>query len=79
MKKDFLRKEMNANQYSEGTNLEDFTEIQSIVDNLLSAMEQTKKEQSKSKKNKVRKKWQKPKPKKMTLEDLGIRDLPFTF
>ncbi len=79
MKKDFFRNEVSQDQSSENTNLEDFTEIHSIVDNLLLAMEQAKKSQPKKKKNKVSKKWHKPKPKKLTLEDLGIRDLPFTF
>lgn len=79
MKKEILRNPINPERSKEDLNKDDFTEIHSIVDNLLIAIEQMKKERVKFKKNKVPKKWKKTKPKKQTLEDLGIRDLPFTF
>ncbi len=79
MKKEILKQDINPILGIESSNREDFTEIHSIVENLLEAINEKKNGKVKKRKLGTRKKWKKPVQKKKSLEDLGIRNLPFTF
>ncbi|MBP9164182.1 MAG: hypothetical protein KBF99_13450 [Leptospiraceae bacterium] len=58
------------------SNQEDFNQINAMVENLLESLNQNKKAKPKSR---SRKKWKKTSRQKQTIEDLRIRELPFTF
>ncbi|MBK6605596.1 MAG: hypothetical protein KBF99_09335 [Leptospiraceae bacterium] len=58
------------------SNQEDFNQINAMVENLLESLNQNKKAKPKSR---SRKKWKKTSKQKQAVEDLRIRDLPFTF
>ena len=58
------------------SNQEDFNQINAMVENLLESLNQNKKAKPKSR---SRKKWKNTSKQKQAVEDLRIRDLPFTF
>ncbi len=79
MEKQFLKPQLDNNLCNYDSNQEDFTEFHSIVEDLLVAMNQKKQENKKTAKPHSGKKWKKTPKKKKSLEDLGMRNLPFTF
>lgn len=55
-----------------------FTGIESMVEAILTSLDQNRKTKKKSKTG-ISKKWHKPKKQKRKVEEIGMIDLPFTF
>ncbi|MBP7282964.1 MAG: hypothetical protein KBA66_15380 [Leptospiraceae bacterium] len=79
MKNQFLKQNQETNLRNNEFTAEDFTEIHEMVDELLTSLKGSKKRKAKLKSPRTTKQWNKKNKKPKNLEDLGIRELPFTF
>ncbi len=79
MTEQFFKSQQGSDLGIYSLNQEDFTEFHLIVEDLLASMNQKRNENKKVIKPRSGKKWKKTSKKKKSLEDLGMRDLPFTF
>jgi hypothetical protein len=73
-----LRQDSSSELKSKEFYQEEFREIHAIVEDLLTSIEKKGKAKSPAK-HRSSKKWKKQPRKTKAMEDLGIRELPFTF
>lgn len=79
MKNQFLKQNQETTLRNNEFTMEDFTEIHAMVDELLTSLKGSEKRKTKLKSPRATKQWNKESKKPKKLEDLGIRELPFTF
>ena len=79
MNDSLLKRNLDKSIINQEFTAENFTEIHSMVDELLASLQKTKKENVKVKLPLSRKKWENKSKKGKKTEDVKIRELPFTF
>ncbi len=79
MNDSLLKRNLEQSTKNQEFTEENFTEIHSMVDELLASLQKTKKEKVKVKLPRSRKKWENKSKKGKKTEDVKIRELPFTF